>query len=270
MPNPNTGFVAIVGAGIGGADLLTRRAEACLKQADIVLHDRLVSEEVLALIPRGVPKIFAGKSCKIHYMTQTETNAALVELAQQGNYVVRLKGGDPFIFGRGGEEAEALANAGIAFEVVPGITAATACAAYAGIPLTHRDHCHGLQTITGHLSHDDAAAIEWQALAQPNITLVVYMGLTNAPLIAERLIAHGRAPSTPVAAIHNGSLPTQRVLLSNLQNIAYDLKAQAFASPTLLIIGEVVSLAPKLNWFQPQHDAAATHATSPLQKARHQ
>ncbi len=265
------GFVSLVGAGPGDRELLTRKAERCLREADIVLHDRLISEEILALIPRGTPRIFAGKSCKIHYMTQTETNAALVELAKQGKRVVRLKGGDPFIFGRGGEEAEALAEANIPFEIVPGITAAAGCGAYAGIPLTHRDYCHGVQTITGHLNEEQAAGIDWPALATNKTTLVVYMGLTNSPLIAKRLIEHGRDQNTPVAAIQNGSMANQRVLISQLNMIADDLKQEEFQSPTLLIIGEVVSLAPKLEWFNlPDQVSAATREASLTQKAHRQ
>ena len=266
-----TGFVSLVGAGPGDPDLLTRKAERCLHEADIVLHDRLISDEILALIPRGIPRIFAGKSCKIHYMTQTETNAAIVELAKQGKHVVRLKGGDPFIFGRGGEEAEALAAAGIKFEIVPGITAAAGCSAYAGIPLTHRDYCHGIQTITGHLNEEQAAGIDWKALSSNKTTVVVYMGLTNAPLISKRLIGHGRHSNTPVAAIQNGTMPNQRVLLSKLETIADALVKESFASPTILIIGEVVSLAPKLSWInQSEQEQRAMHEASPLQKARRQ
>lgn len=251
------GFVSLVGAGPGDPELLTIKALRCLQQADIVLHDRLISEEILALIPRGIPRIFAGKSCRIHYMTQTETNAAMIELARQGKRVVRLKGGDPLIFGRGGEEAEALAAARIDFEIVPGITAAAGCGAYAGIPLTHRDFCHSIQTITGHLNETQAEAMDWQSLARAKTTLVVYMGLTNAPLIADRLMQHGRASDTPVAAIENGTTPQQRVLLSTLTKMTEDLAAQQFVSPTLLIIGEVVSLAPKLQWVTPSSTLAA-------------
>ena len=264
-----SGFVSLVGAGPGDVDLLTRKAERCLKQADIVLHDRLISEEILALIPRGTPRIFAGKSCKIHYMTQMETNAALVELAKQGKHVVRLKGGDPFIFGRGGEEAESLAAAGVPFEIVPGITAAAGCGAYAGIPLTHRDYCHGVQTITGHLNEQQAAGIDWQALASDKTTVVVYMGLTNAPLIAERLTSHGRNTNTPVAAIQNGTMTNQRVLTSTLNSIAEDLKLHKFESPTLLIIGEVVSLAPKLEWFNKPSSLPSAQHNDDKQAATH-
>lgn len=241
------GFVALVGAGPGDADLLTRKAEKLLNRADIVLHDRLVSDEVLALIPRGTPKIFAGKSCKIHYMTQIETNAALIELARQGKFVVRLKGGDPFIFGRGGEEAQALAKADIPFEVVPGITAAMGCAASSGIPLTHRDYCHSVRAITGHLNHNQAYEIDWQGLANDKTTLTVYMGLANAPLIRERLMNAGRSADTPVAAIMNGTLKTQKTVITNLKNMVSDIQSAGLKSPTLLIIGEVVNIATELN-----------------------
>jgi uroporphyrin-III C-methyltransferase len=240
------GFVSLVGAGPGSADYLTRKAERCLREADIILHDRLVGEDILALIPRGTPRIFAGKSCKIHYMSQMETNAALVELAKQGKHVVRLKGGDPFIFGRGGEEAQALAKANIPFEIVPGITAAAACGAMSGIPLTHRDHCHGIHTITGHLSAEQANQMDWSALANPQMTLVVYMGLTNAKLITRKLVEYGRSAETPAAAIQNGTLPNQRILTTTLATLTNELKNQNFASPTLLIIGEVVSVADEI------------------------
>ena len=255
------GFVSIIGAGPGDPDLLTRKAEMRLQQADIVLHDRLISDEILALIPKGTPKIFAGKSCKIHYMSQTETNQVMIELARQGKHVMRLKGGDPFIFGRGGEEAQALAEANIPFEIVPGITAAAGCGAYAGIPLTHRDYCHAIQTITGHLNADQADEMNWPALADEKTTLVVYMGLTNAPLITKKLIQYGRTANTPVAAIQNGTMPNQRLLISTLETLTEALKQEQFASPTLLIIGEVVKLANELN--------LSAIATKPTQHHHH-
>lgn len=249
------GFVSLVGAGIGNADLLTRKAEKCLKRADIILHDRLVSEDILALIPRGTPRIFAGKSCKLHYMTQTETNQVMVELAKEGKWVVRLKGGDPFIFGRGGEEAQALCHAQVPFEIVPGITAASAAGAYTGIPLTHRNYSQNVLMMTGHMQKESPDNFNWPALAHHHTTLVVYMGLANATFLQSNLLQHGRSTNTPVAIIENASLANQRKAITTLNNLCRTIHEQNFTSPTLLIIGEVVSLSEQLDWF--------THAVAP-------
>lgn len=238
-----TGHVSIIGAGPGDPELLTRKAERLLKQADVILYDRLVATEILDLAPKGTARIFAGKSCKQHYMTQDEINQTLVELAQQGKHVVRLKGGDPFIFGRGGEEVEALIAAKIDYDIVPGISAASGCAASSGIPLTHRDHAQRVEYITGHLKQDDLTAMDWKSLAAHDLTLVVYMGLHNAAAISEQLIAHGRPANTPAAAIENGTTINERKLISTLETLADDLAYEKFKSPTLLIIGDVVKVA---------------------------
>jgi uroporphyrin-III C-methyltransferase len=241
-----TGYVTIVGAGPGDPDLLTRKAEKALQAAEVVLYDRLVAPEILALAPKGAARIFAGKSCKKHYMTQDEINRTLVELGKAGKQVVRLKGGDPFIFGRGGEEAEALQAAGVAFEIVPGISAASGCAASLRIPLTHRDYAQRVEYITGHLKGDDLDAMDWPSLAKQDLTLVVYMGLHNAAIIREKLLQYGRASSTPVAAVENGTMAQERHLFTNLRDLPDALEAEEFQSPTLLIIGEVVEVARRL------------------------
>jgi uroporphyrin-III C-methyltransferase / precorrin-2 dehydrogenase / sirohydrochlorin ferrochelatase len=255
------GKVYIVGAGPGDPELLTVKATRLLKEADVVLYDRLVGDAILGMIPAGTARIYAGKSCKSHAMSQSEINTMLVQLAKLGKTVLRLKGGDPFIFGRGGEEAEALAEAGVSFEIVPGISAASGCSAYAGIPLTHRDYAQGVRYITGHLKEPELAYIDWQALATPQTTLIVYMGLVNAEIISRELVAHGRPKDTPCAAIENGTTQQQRVCTTTLEHLPRDLTRNSFVSPTLLVIGEVVKLANKLDWFKPQlFDAADKQA----------
>ena len=251
------GKVYIVGAGPGDPELLTRKALRSFGEVDVVIYDRLISSEILDLIPSGVARVFAGKSCKQHSMPQGEINATLVHLAQSGKNVLRLKGGDPFIFGRGGEEAEALHAAGIAFEIVPGISSASGCSAYAGIPLTHRDYAQGVRFITGHLKEEDLAGIDWGCLAEPQTTLVVYMGLANAQLLSDQLTAHGLPCNTPCAAIQQGTTPQQKVAITTLAAIVDTLRERQFASPTLLIIGKVAALGTRLNWFTPELPAAA-------------
>ena len=243
--------VHIVGAGPGDPELLTLKAIRALESADVVVYDKLVSAEILALIPAGATRIFAGKVARDHHMPQAEINALLVGLAKSGRRVVRLKGGDPFMFGRGGEEAEALAGNGLRFVVVPGVTSAAGCSAYAGIPLTHRGLAHGVRFVTGH-TKDDALDLNWPSLADPDTTLIVYMGRINVGRIAERLIAHGLSPRTPAAAIVNGTRPEQQNLLTTLAALPEVLEAQKQEGPTLLVIGRVVSLAEMLAWFQPQ------------------
>ena len=261
------GKVSIVGAGPGDPELLTRKAERLLREADAVLYDRLISEEILALVPTGIARIFAGKSCKQHHMTQEEINQTLVELARNGKHIVRLKGGDPFIFGRGGEEAEALAAANIPFEIVPGISAASGCSAYAGIPLTHRDYASGVRYITGHLKAEALAEMDWQSLAEPNTTLVVYMGLANAETVSRELIKHGLPTRTPAAAIQQGTTAQQKIVTTTLQNLPNMLQQQEFISPTLLVIGKVAVLSQQLSWFttQPSADAPAKKHAQPTQ-----
>jgi len=245
------GDVALVGAGPGDPSLLTLKALQLMQQADVVLYDRLVSSDILDLVRRDADLISVGKAAGNHEVEQSRTNQMLVEFAQQGKKVVRLKGGDSFIFGRGGEELEELVEAGIAFQVVPGITAASGCSAYAGIPLTHRDFAQSVTFVTGHRK-TDGEELNWQALAAPNQTLVVYMGLIQSQEIQTQLLYHGRSPETPVALVNKGTTSDQHVVigqLSELQQLGGGLQG-----PTLMIIGEVVNLADKLAWYQPDNN----------------
>lgn len=240
------GEVSLVGAGPGDAGLLTLKGLQRIQQADVVLYDALVSEAVLDLVRRDAEKIYVGKRAADHHVRQEETNALLVRHAKAGRRVVRLKGGDPFVFGRGGEELEVLKAEGIPFEVVPGITAALGATAYAGIPLTHRDRAQTAMFITGHC-RPDGKTLTWPTLAQGNQTLVVYMGTIKAAELAAELQAHGRSPDTPVAVISHGTLPTQQVFSGSLNNLP-ELAAQA-AAPALLVIGETAALHQELAWF---------------------
>ena len=253
------GQVALIGAGPGDAGLLTLRGLQLMQQADVVLYDYLVSDEVMALVRRDAELVCVGKKAGFHSVPQEQTNRLIVEYAQQGKRVVRLKGGDPFVFGRGAEELEVLAEAGIDFQVVPGITAAAGATAYAGIPLTHRDYAQTAMFITGHLK-PDGKQLDWSTLARGNQTLVIYMGLMKSSHIQQQLLDHGRAPDTPIAIIERGTQATQKVLTGQLHELA-DL-AQHAASPSLIVVGEVVKLSHKLAWFttkeqlQPQPEAA--------------
>ncbi|MGM0542699.1 MAG: uroporphyrinogen-III C-methyltransferase [Pseudomonadota bacterium] len=250
-----TGRVSLVGAGPGDPELLTLKAFYRLQQADVVLHDRLVSDEILALLPPGVRQFYVGKARSAHSVPQEGINQALVQWAQAGNRVVRLKGGDPFIFGRGGEELETLIEAGVAVEVIPGITAASGCAAYAGIPLTHRDHAQSVRFVTGHLKNGECD-LDWQTLARPGQTLVFYMGLGSVDVISQALIAHGMAPDTPLALIEQGTTQQQKTHIGTLQSLPDTFLAGVIQPPTLLIVGHVVSLNTQLAWF----DIDQTHA----------
>lgn len=241
--------VYLVGAGPGDPDLLTVKALRLLRDVDAVVYDKLVSQPILDLIPSGTTRIFAGKTAKNHYMPQQEINELLVSLARNGRRVMRLKGGDPFLFGRGGEEAIHLMEHGIPFEVVPGITSSAGCAAYAGIPLTHRDLAHSVRFVTGHTKDGDFLGLDWKSLADPATTLVVYMGRTNVHRIASELIQAGLAPATPTAAINKGTMPDQRVLLATLATIAETIERADLSGPTLMIIGKVASLTETLAWF---------------------
>ena len=256
---PVIGEVSLVGAGPGDAGLLTLKALQSIQQADVVLYDALVSEQVLELVRREAEKIFVGKRAGQCAMGQEAINRLLVEQAQAGKRVVRLKGGDPFVFGRGGEELEALKAAGIPFDVVPGITAALGATAYAGIPITHREYAQAATLITGHCK-PDGQPLDWKALAQDKQTLLVYMGTIKAGELAQTLQAHGRSAATPVAVISQGTLATQQVRTGTLQDLA-QLALQA-PTPALLVIGEVVSLQHKLCWFgqQPQQFVSTRHA----------
>lgn len=238
-----TGCVFLVGAGPGDPGLLTLKAKQLIETADVVVYDRLVSEAVLAMIPRGIPCIDVGKQPNRHPVPQEEINEILVRLGRNHRRVVRLKGGDPFIFGRGGEEAAALVSKGVPFEVVPGITSAQGCAASLALPLTIRGYATGVRFLTGHCRHDTELDFDWNGLADSSTTLVVYMGLANIAEIARQLIAHGRDFKTPVAAINNGTLDNERKMVGSLKDIAEKVDVSGFKGPTLFIIGEVVQAA---------------------------
>jgi uroporphyrin-III C-methyltransferase/precorrin-2 dehydrogenase/sirohydrochlorin ferrochelatase len=239
------GEVVLVGTGPGDPELLTVRAARLLQSADVVLYDNLVSVEVLALLPAATERIYVGKQRKRHALAQSDINRLMVDLALQGRQVLRLKGGDPFIFGRGGEELEYLAEAGVPFRLVPGITAGVGVAAVAGIPLTHRDFAQSCTFVTGHLQ-DGSMALDWPMLARPRQTVVVYMGLLGLPTLCARLIEHGRAADTPAAIIQQGSTPRQRVITGTLASLPGQVADAGLHAPTLIIIGEVVALAAKL------------------------
>ena len=243
------GEVYLVGAGPGDPDLLTFRALRLMQQADVVLHDRLVPDVIIDLCRRDADRIYVGKARADHAVPQEQINQLLVRLAKEGKRVLRLKGGDPFIFGRGGEEIEELAANGIPFQVVPGITAANGCSAYAGIPLTHRDHAQSVRFVTGHLK-DGSTNLPWQELVARGQTVVFYMGLVGLPVICEQLIAHGRAPDTPIALIQQGTTAQQMVLTGTLASMPALVEQTEIKPPTLLIVGEVVSLRHKLKWFE--------------------
>jgi uroporphyrin-III C-methyltransferase/precorrin-2 dehydrogenase/sirohydrochlorin ferrochelatase len=245
--NP-AGSVALVGAGPGDPGLLTLRALRLLNQADVILHDRLVSGEVLALARRDALFIEVGKEAGNHHTTQNRIHELMLEHARAHRRVVRLKGGDPFVFGRGGEELEFLRAHKVPYEVVPGITAALACAAYAGIPLTHRDHAQSVRLLTAHCQ-TSIDGLDWRALAQERQTLAVYMGVAELDTLRGNLLKHGRAADTPFALIENGSRPEQRVIVGTLDGLPEVARLHAVVSPALLILGEVAALAERLHWF---------------------
>ncbi|MGQ8364999.1 siroheme synthase CysG [Glaciecola sp. 1036] len=245
------GQVYLVGAGPGDPDLLTFRALRLMQKADVVVYDRLVSDEILELVRRDAEKIYVGKAKSNHSIPQKDINELLAKLAKDGQRVVRLKGGDPFIFGRGGEEIQTLIAHGIDFQVVPGITAASGASSYAGIPLTHRDHAQSVVFTTGHLK-DNSINLNWQALAQPNQTIVFYMGLTGLPIICKSLIEHGLSAATPIALVQDATRNTQKVVTATLSTILDDPRLDEIAPPTLIIVGGVVSLHKSLDWFNHQ------------------
>ncbi|AFJ97866.1 MULTISPECIES: siroheme synthase CysG [Cronobacter] len=244
-PLDDRGEVVLVGAGPGDPGLLTLKGLQQIQQADIVVYDRLVSDEIMNLVRRDADRVFVGKRAGYHCVPQEEINQILLREAQRGKRVVRLKGGDPFIFGRGGEELETLCDAGIPFSVVPGITAASGCSAYAGLPLTHRDYAQSVRLITGHLKN--GGEFDWHNLAAEKQTLVFYMGLNQAAAIQEKLIEHGMDPQMPIALVENGTSVKQRVVAGVLTELG--ALAQRVESPSLIIVGRVVALRDKLNWF---------------------
>ena len=245
------GEVYLVGAGPGDPDLLTFRALRLMQQADVVVYDRLVSQGVMDLVRRDAEMIYAGKERNKHTLPQESINALLVRLAKEGKKVLRLKGGDPFIFGRGGEEIETLTEENVSFQVVPGITAAAGCSSYAGIPLTHRDYVQSCMFVTGHLK-DGSTDLNWNAIAQPNQTVVFYMGLQTVKQLCKELISHGLSSSTPAALVEKGTTQEQKVHIGDLTTLHEIVEKNNVKAPTLIIVGEVVKLHDKLNWFVPE------------------
>ncbi|MGD8672493.1 MAG: siroheme synthase CysG [Thiogranum sp.] len=248
-PHP-VGEVYLVGAGPGDPDLLTFRALRLLQMADVVVYDRLVAPPILELARRDAERIYVGKERDNHALSQENINQLLVRLAKEGKRVVRLKGGDPFIFGRGGEEIATLMENGVAFQVVPGITAASGCATYSGIPLTHRDYAQSVVFATGHLQ-DGTVDLNWKALAHPNQTIVFYMGLHGVGVVSSQLIAHGLSADTPVALIQQGTTQNQRVVVTTLDRLEQTVRDEALKPPTIIIVGKVVELHKTLEWFKP-------------------
>ena len=248
------GEVYLVGTGPGDPDLLTFRALRLMQQADVVLYDRLIGEGILNLVRRDASRIYVGKMKDDHSVPQEEISEMLIQLAREGKRVLRLKGGDPFVFGRGGEEIATLADNGINFQVIPGVTAANGCASYAGIPLTHRDHAQGYIVVTGH-EKDGELDLDWESLIQPRRTVVIYMGLTSLGTITEGFLSHGADPETPAAVIENGTRSGQRVITGTLRSLLGKSNEAEIKSPALIIIGSVVTLRDKLAWFERGEDA---------------
>jgi len=243
------GKVWLVGAGPGDPELLTLKAARLIAAADALVYDHLVGDGIADLARPDARRIYAGKEASKHTLPQEEINRLLVDLAREGLSVVRLKGGDPFIFGRGGEELETLVEAGIPFEVVPGVTAAAGCGAYSGFPLTHREHAQAVTFVTGHLK-DGSVNLDWPALARPCHTVVFYMGLGAASEICRQMIAHGLPASTPAAVVRNGTQPDQKTLLATLGTLPEAIASSGIKPPALIVVGSVVSLHGKLSWFE--------------------
>lgn len=249
IPPSSPGKVWLVGAGPGDPDLLTVKAARLIAAADAIVYDHLVGEGVRALFPAHARQVYVGKKAAKHTLKQEEINQLLVDLAREGLSVIRLKGGDPFIFGRGGEELEMLHAAGIGFEVVPGVTAAAGCAAYAGFPLTHREHAQSVTFVTGHLK-DHSIDLDWPALARPGQTVVFYMGVGGAAEICRQMIAHGLPAGTPAAIVRRGTLPDQQTLLATLGCLPQRIAESGIKPPALIVVGSVVGLHARLSWFE--------------------
>jgi len=255
-PNPGQriGEVYLVGAGPGDPDLLTFRALRLMQRADVVVYDRLVGRDILDLMRRDAERIYVGKLPKQHTMEQSDISQLLVDLAAQGKRVLRLKGGDPFIFGRGGEEIEKLAQNDIPFQVVPGVTAAAGCAAYSGIPLTHRDHAQSCVFVTAH-GKDGVLGLDWDVLIRPSQTVAIYMGLSNLAFLAHEITEHGLSATTPVAVIDNGTRENQTVIVGTIADIAAKAATAELKGPSIIVIGSVVTLHKKLEWFSKREES---------------
>ena len=244
------GKVYLVGAGPGDPELITVKGVRCIQQADVILYDRLVNKELLDYAKPNVELINCGKLPNYHLLQQETINRFLVKYAEKGKMVTRLKGGDPFVFGRGGEEAEICDKAGVPFEVVPGITAGIAAPAYAGIPVTHRDYSSSFAIITGHRKAGEDDNIKWEAIAKGIDTIAIYMGVKNLPYIRKKLLEHGKNPDTPVALIHWGTLQNQRIAIGTLETIVDTAEREQVKNPSMIVIGEVVRFHNKINWFE--------------------
>lgn len=244
------GKVYIVGAGPGDEELITLKGLRCIKEADVILYDRLINQDLLHYAKLNAKLIFCGKMPNRHAMIQEHINSSLVHYAQQGLTVTRLKGGDPFVFGRGAEEAEVLANSGIPYEIVPGVTSGIAAAAYAGIPVTHRNLSSSFALVTGHMREGKEDSIRWESLAKGIDTLAIYMGVGNLPYICQQLISNGRRGNTPVAVIYMGTYEEQQTVVGTLKSIVAIVEEQKIKNPSMIIVGEVVTLREKIQWFE--------------------